>query len=186
MSTRTNSKAKCSGRKRGQDGTQRQEGSEGKGPNVTVGSRRSTRINDGGSPLLFDDDIGRKISGKVPSTSASGTVSIPLNAVQSIYSIAGQYIQASNNNKTVTKNTEFINNDTPMVALKMEDLYGIFDALSLGEIDTARSSGFKDNNFKIMEPLRKAMKIQQLNSEVVNELETWLVKSILLCFWNAY
>ena len=197
MVKRANSTVKRSERKRAQDGTHRQDGSKGLGANVTLGTRRSNRLHGGGggSKLLFDDEIGTRksasklmseTSGKVSSTSASGAVSIPLDAVQSIYSIAGKYIQATNNNKTVTKNTEFINDDTPMVALKMDDLYGLFDALSLGEIDTARSSDFKDNNFKIMEPLRKAMKIQQLNSEVVNELETWLVKSILLCFWNAY
>ena len=197
MVKRANSTVKRSERKRAQDGTHRQDGSKGQGANVTLGPRRSNRLHGGGggSSLQFDNEIGTRkaasqlmseTSGKVSSTSASSTVSIPLDAVQNIYSIAGQYIHASNNKKTVRKNSEFINDDTPMVELKLEDLYGIFDALSLGEIDTARSSDFKDNNFKIMEPLRKAMKIQQLNSEVVNELETWLVKSILLCFWNAY
>ena len=182
MSTRTNSKAKCSGRKRGQDGTQRQEGSKGQGPNVTIGSRQSTRINGGGSPLLFDDDIGRKISGKVPSNSASGTVSIPLDDVQKIHSIVDKYIKATNNSKTNLKKSEYINDETPDVEIKMEDLVGIFDALSSGESNFDPSPIFEVDNIKIRESLQKIMKNEKMNSEAVNQLGNWLVKQICIAF----
>ena len=80
------------------------------------------------------------------------------------------------------KKSEYINDETPDVEIKMEDLVGIFDALSSGESNFDPSPIFEVDNIKIRESLQKIMKNEEMNSEAVNQLGNWLVKQICIAF----
>ena len=128
------------------------------------------RIGQPKRPPVSTDNESTQISSASASADQeqSGTVSFPLDALKNIYSQLGDILK---NGKP--KESEYINDDSPMVEVDINVVTSMFSELCLGETDTTPPPNVDVNVSKIIEQLQKVMKNEHLNAEIVNELKSW-------------